>query len=140
VVFFKGINLVKNGRPPFEPTHQQRIDVEVCVSIGHTHESIAEQMGISVPTLLKYFRKELDSGKDRINADVGRFLSHAASGRALTDAASGATYSDCVRAAMFWAKTRMGFSEKNTQVHQFDLSNLTNEQLEAIANGRITGV
>ena len=43
-----------------------------------------------------------------------KFLYQAASGQALT---TGATYSDCVRAAMFWAKTRMGWKETNVQEH-----------------------
>ena len=50
----------------------------------------------------------------KANANVGKFLYQAASGQAL---ATGATYSDCVRAAMFWAKTRMGWKETNVQEH-----------------------
>ena len=41
-----------------------------------------------------------------------KFLYQAASGQAL---ATGATHSDCVRAAMFWAKTRMGWRETSVQ-------------------------
>lgn len=39
---------------------------------------------------------------------VGKFLYTAASGKALEE---GATHSDCIRAAMFWAKTQMGWKE-----------------------------
>ena len=37
-----------------------------------------------------------------------------ASGQALQ---TGASHGDCVRAAMFWAKTRMGWKETNVQEH-----------------------
>jgi hypothetical protein len=126
------------GKPEHKPTHDTRIDVEVATALGNTQESIAKQIGIDVKTLYKYYRKELDSGKERANAKVARFLWDGASGQALKDGS--ASYADCARLAMFYAKTQMGFSEKDTRVHQFDLSNLTNDQLEAIANGRLTSV
>ena len=65
-------------------------------------------------TLYKYYKDELENSAIKANANVGKFLYQAASGQALT---TGATYSDCVRAAMFWAKTRMGWKETNVQEH-----------------------
>ena len=76
---------------------------------------VAAYIGIDDKTLYKYYKDELDNSAIKANANVGKFLYQAASGQALT---TGASYSDCVRAAMFWAKTRMAgkrLTFKNTQ-------------------------
>jgi hypothetical protein len=57
---------------------------------------------------------EIDTAQVKADAAVAKFLYGTASGRALKD---GATYSDCVRAAMFWAKTRMGWRETQEIEH-----------------------
>ena len=77
-------------------------------------KEVAAYIGIDDKTLYKYYKDELDNSAIKANANVGKFLYQAASGQALT---TGATYSDCVRAAMFWAKTRMGWKETNVQEH-----------------------
>ncbi len=53
---------------------------------------------------------------------MGRFLYQNASGSTLKD---GATYSDCVRAAMFWAKTRMGWRETQDLNHKSEDGSMT---------------
>lgn len=68
-------------------------------------------------TLRKHYREELDMAHTKANAQVGRFLFQNASGQTLE---KGATYSDCVRAAMFWAKTRMGWRETQEINHTSD--------------------
>ena len=77
-------------------------------------KQVAAYIGIDDKTLYKYYKDELENSAIKANANVGKFLYQAASGQAL---ATGATYSDCVRAAMFWAKTRMGWKETNVQEH-----------------------
>jgi len=83
-------------------------------SYGVPIKEVAAYIGIDDKTLYKYYKDELDNSAIKANANVGKFLYQAASGQALT---TGATYSDCVRAAMFWAKTRMGWKETNVQEH-----------------------
>lgn len=96
-----------------EPTEKTRSEVSALRSFGVPAADIATYIGVDKKTLYKYYRQEIDESVMKANAQVGQFLFHAASGRALKDKESGANYSDCVRAAMFWAKTRMGWRESN---------------------------
>ena len=100
--------------PPHEPSDKIRAEVTALKSFGIPVAEIASYIGIDEKTLRKYYREELDTAEPKANAQVGRFLYHAASGKALGD---GANYSDCVRAAMFWAKTRMQWRETNHHDH-----------------------
>lgn len=56
----------KPGRKGFEPTDAQRETVRRRASERLGHEIIAEEIGVSVPTLRKYFRDEL---KERLGGD-----------------------------------------------------------------------
>lgn len=96
------------GKPAHVPTPQTRAEVSALKSFGVPLEDIATYIGIDRKTLSKYYRVEIDTAQVKADAAVAKFLYGTASGRALKD---GATYSDCVRAAMFWAKTRMGWRE-----------------------------
>lgn len=49
----------KPGRPPFKPTAAMREKVAIAVGGGMKHEEIAEALGITKPTLYKYFDAEL---------------------------------------------------------------------------------
>lgn len=84
---------------PFEPTDEQRYSVELMASIGITHEDIALALGISRPTLSKYFRTELDTGKVKIVSRVAESL--------VRQALSGNT-----TAAIFFLKTQGRWSER----------------------------
>lgn len=96
------------------PSDRTRAEVSALYSFGIPQEDIARYIGIDAKTLRKYYREELDSSVTKANAAVGRFLYQNASGQTL---GSGATHSDCVRAAMFWAKTRMGWRETSQVDH-----------------------
>jgi hypothetical protein len=96
------------------PTAETRAQVEALASFGTHQEDIAKFLGISHPTLRRHYREELKVSAIKANATVGKYLFNLASGRAIKD---GATHSDCRSAAIFWAKTRMGWTEK------MDLSN-----------------
>lgn len=53
----------KKGRPPFQPTDEQRHTVSVAAGSGQmTHEEIAIGLGIDRKTLEKYFDAELSHG------------------------------------------------------------------------------
>lgn len=93
---------------PHAPTKQTREDVRALSAFGIEREQIARYIGVSPTTLRKWYPEELETGSTRANVAVGKFLLHSATGRAMTD---GATHADCLRAAMFWAKTRMRWRE-----------------------------
>lgn len=96
---------------PHKPTSETRAQVVALSTYGIRQEDIASYIGIDDKTLRKYYRVELDQGATDAHAKVGKFLFHNASGLTLKE---GATHADCVRAAMFWAKTRMGWRESSS--------------------------
>ena len=102
------------SKPLHQPTDKTRAEIIALRSYGVPIKEVAAYIGIDDKTLYKYYREELENSALKANANVGKFLYQAASGQALT---TGATHSDCVRAAMFWAKTRMGWKETNVQEH-----------------------
>ena len=102
------------SKPLHQPTEKTRAEIIALRSYGVPIKEVAAYIGIDDKTLYKYYREELENSAIKANANVGKFLYQAASGQALT---TGASYSDCVRAAMFWAKTRMGWKETNVQEH-----------------------
>jgi len=102
------------SKPLHQPTEKTRAEIIALRSYGVPIKEVAAYIGIDDKTLYKYYKDELENSAMKANANVGKFLYQAASGQAL---ATGATYSDCVRAAMFWAKTRMGWKETNVQEH-----------------------
>lgn len=102
------------SKPLHKPTDKTRAEIVALRSYGVPIKEVAAYIGIDDKTLYKYYKDELENSAIKANANVGKFLYQAASGQALT---TGASYSDCVRAAMFWAKTRMGWKETNVQEH-----------------------
>lgn len=102
------------SKPLHQPTEKTRAEIIALRSYGVPIKEVAAYIGIDDKTLYKYYRDELENSAIKANANVGKFLYQAASGQSLKD---GATHSDCVRAAMFWAKTRMGWKETNVQEH-----------------------
>jgi len=62
------------GRPPYVPNDKDRATVENMARTC-THDQIARVVGISDDTLRKYYRRELDTAKDKVDAAVGQFPS-----------------------------------------------------------------
>jgi hypothetical protein len=93
------------GRKPFEPTDAERKQVEAMSGYGLPIEQIAVLVrdGIDADTLRKYFFIELQSGKAKANAQVGKTL--------FQKVMAGDT-----AAAIWWSKTQMKWSE--TQKHE----------------------
>lgn len=98
------------SRKPHDPTDELKAKVSALKSFGVPEEEIATYIGISDMTLRKYYAEVLDKANIERNLKVAGFLYRAASGQAVDD---GASYSDCIRAAMFYAKTRMQWRETN---------------------------
>lgn len=92
------------GRPPHEPTDQNRLQVKTLAAVGIRHEDIAAKLGFSADTLTKYYRQELDEGRIDANAQIGKSL--------YEQARSGNT-----AAMIFWLKTRAGWKETMVNEH-----------------------
>lgn len=96
-------------KPQHQPTEETRAEVTALISFGVPQDGVAEYIGVDAKTLRKHYRKEIDLAATHANAQVGKFLYKSATGAAME--LDGASHSDCLRAAIFWAKTKMGFKE-----------------------------
>lgn len=94
-----------SGRMAFEPTENERKQVEAMSGYGLPIEQIAVLVrdGIDADTLRKHFVKELTAGKAKANAQVGKTL--------FQKVMAGDT-----TAAIWWSKTQMRWKE--TQQHE----------------------
>lgn len=99
-----------SGRMAFEPTEQERKQVEAFSGYGLPLEQIAALVreGISAETLTKYFERELITGKAKANTAVGRTLHQKAMAGDTT-------------AAIWWSKTQMRWKE--VQQHELTGAN-----------------
>ena len=88
------------GRPAFVPTDAERKQVEALSGYGLTVEMIRHlvRSSIALETLLLHFRAELDAGKAKANAQVGK--------RLFQKVMDGDT-----TAMIWWTKTQMRWSE-----------------------------
>lgn len=88
------------GRKAFEPTDAERRQVEALSGYGLPIEQIAVLIrdGIDTDTLRKHFATELQSGKAKANAQVGKTL--------FQKVMAGDT-----TAAIWWSKTQMRWKE-----------------------------
>jgi type IV secretory pathway VirB6-like protein len=59
-----------SGRPPFEPTDEDREKVRVLKAGGMSNEAIATAVGIAVHTLTKHFSTDLEVGAAKITAEI----------------------------------------------------------------------
>src|SRR5215831_12905943 len=72
--------MAMRGRPAFQPTDEQRKNVEVMVGVGITEENIRlvvrdrRDKPISRTSLRKHFKRELETGATKLNAQVGNFM------------------------------------------------------------------
>jgi hypothetical protein len=94
-----------SGRKAFEPTPAERKQVEALSGYGLPIEQIAVLVrdGIHIDTLRAHFATELQSGKAKANAQVGKTL--------FQKVMAGDT-----TAAIWWSKTQMRWAE--TQKHE----------------------
>ena len=83
-----------------KPTAESRQQAEMMSGVGVPQEDIALLLGVSLPTLHKHYRGDLDRGMAKANARVGQSL--------FQQAVNGN-----VTAAIYWTKARMGWTEKN---------------------------
>jgi predicted transcriptional regulator len=91
----------------YVPTDAQRSLVESASAFGITQADIAEQLGIQEKTLRKHFRRELSSGKFKVDMTAGKTVAELMKSR-----------DERVRldAAKYYTARRMGWKETNEQV------------------------
>ncbi len=94
-----GRNGGRIGNPKFKPTDEQRKIVETHAACGTPHWLIALELKITLPTLQKYFRYELDTGLLRVNARIGSLVAK----QALTGDRPSQS---------LWLKSRGGWNDK----------------------------
>lgn len=85
-----------------KPTAEQRRTVEAMAGYGIPEADVARVVGIAPMTLRKHYGDELDLGRVKANAKVAQSLFQIAT----SPEAKGA-----VPAAIFWLKSRAGWSE-----------------------------
>ena len=114
----ESVRMAKLGRPPFQPSDKQRGQVEAMVRYGIPVVEIARTLGITKPTLFKHFREELDTGITKANAQVGEFIFSTIVGLTIPGRPPVTDERARVTAAIFWAKTRMGWKETVINQHE----------------------
>jgi hypothetical protein len=96
------------ARPRFEPTAEQRRNVEALAAYGIPEEDLARTIGehgIDAKTLRKHFRRELNVASTKANSAVAQTLYQMA------------TSGKCPAATMFWLKCRAGWKEISVMQH-----------------------
>ena len=91
------------GRPSHKPTDETRHIVKSMVGYGAEQSTVAGRLGISIPTLIKHYREELDIGMGVANLAVAQSLFKKATHPEKPD----------VTAAIFWLKCRAGWRESD---------------------------
>lgn len=91
----------KLTKPPHEPDARSRSQVKTLVSMGASHDDICRVIGVSKPTMYKYYREELDAGAIEANATVAQSLFQQATNKDKPN----------VVAAIFWLKARAGWRD-----------------------------
>ena len=115
--------------PIDEPTVLQRDEVMMMAVCGIPQETIAKIMRISINTLIKYYRHELDHGMELCNGKVAGSLYR----KATSD-----THPGAVTAAIFWLKVRNGWKEppvtidQTLQILDKRASDMTNDELVSL--------
>lgn len=92
------------GNPPHVPTEENRKIVKALVAYGVVQDDIAKQLDVSVDTLQRHYRREIDTSANEANAKVAE--------RLFKKCMDGDTTS-----LIFWLKTRAKWSETHKHEH-----------------------
>ena len=91
----------KVTKPPHNPDERDLKRVRTMVGMGMTQDEICAVIGVSKPTLHKYYRADLDVGAAEANAAVAQSLFKQATNAEKPN----------VVAAIFWLKARAGWRD-----------------------------
>ena len=97
-------------KPSHEPTAQQRMLVETLSGFGVVQDKIAMIVGISLPTLHKHYRDELDIGRDKVESHLIGKLMKLANGDDGT----------ALKAIIFMLTTKFGWTPYGPASHAYD--------------------
>jgi hypothetical protein len=117
------------GRKQHQPTEQTVASVRSLVSFGIPIKEVAAYIGIDDKTLSKHYGEIMTEARGTAKGRVGRYLFQAATGDLIE---KGATHADCLRAAMFYAKTQMGFRETHDLNHMSEDGSMTPTVVERV--------
>jgi hypothetical protein len=117
--------MATRGRPAFQPTDEQRQNVEIMVGLGITEEKIClvvrdrRDKPICRNTLRKHFQKELETGATKLNARVGHFMVATIFG-ARPPAGTTPITDERVRGRLgeLYLKARLGWRDINLNQHE----------------------
>jgi hypothetical protein len=90
--------------------------VAALTAYGVGIKEVAKYLECREETIREEYGRELELGRTAARLKVHNFLYTAASGDALKNEGLKATFADCVRAAIFYAKAQMGWSD-NINIH-----------------------
>jgi hypothetical protein len=93
--------MTAGGRPKHTPTTESRQMVEVLAGYGVKNEEITKVVGVTLPTLYRRYRRELDAGYAKVEAKLVGNLLRLASGKDGT----------ALKAIMFSLQCRFGWSQ-----------------------------
>ena len=108
------------------PTEATRVKVQALSQYGIPQDQIAHSIGCSAPTLRKHYSEEIAAGKLSANKTVAQNLFAFASG-------TKGGHSQQLAAAIFWAKTQMGFKETIDVNHGIDADGAAARLLAAVS-------
>lgn len=94
---------------------------------GVPGDDIALSVGITKPTLHKHYRAQLDNGRIKANGAIAQSLYKKATGEG----------PQSVTAAIFWAKTRMGWKETQVTEHAGVVATAAIETTDPIEASRL---
>lgn len=94
------------GRPPHQRNETIAKQVKMLSAMGVPDFDICKVVGLSAPTMRKYYTAELEVGHIEANAQVAQSLF-----RQATD-----VNKPSVAAAIFWMKCRAGWSEQQDEM------------------------
>ncbi len=94
--------MTKMGRKPYQSDERTRAQVKTLAGMGVPDYDIAKVIGISGPTMRKYYMAELETGHIEANARVAQSLYAQATSK----------MKPSVAAAIFWLKCRAGWREE----------------------------
>lgn len=114
------------GRKRYSPTPKERAKVKTMAGLGLTHDAISAVIGITPPTLRKYFRHELDVGQHEANAQVAASLFRQATHPVKPNAIVG----------IFWMKCRAGWRDHDASAGTPGKKEIQHEEAVGVAEGR----
>lgn len=117
------------GHPPaYEPTDQGRQTVSLMIAAGIDQRMIADCLAISIKTLTRYYRVEINTSYAKIKADIA--------GKLIQRARGTAKEPGDLKAMKFylethgWVKSERLLVKDDGISDDADLSNLTDQQIE----------